>query len=71
MKADPRIIRTANFVADAAAFILEKARESISEHNQFRIALSGEIARVIEGDQQFPAAPVNSSAGDVTWLISG
>jgi 6-phosphogluconolactonase len=37
----PTVIRTRNFVADAAAFILEKARKAITERNEFRIALSG------------------------------
>jgi len=41
MKTDRQVIRTSNFIADAAGFIFEQARESISEHNQFRIALSG------------------------------
>jgi 6-phosphogluconolactonase len=27
------------------------------------------IERVLEGDQQFPAARVNASAGEVTWII--
>ena len=27
------------------------------------------IGRVLEGDQQFPAARVDPSAGDVTWII--
>jgi 6-phosphogluconolactonase len=37
----PHVIRTDNFVHDAAAFIREKARLAIAERNQFRIALSG------------------------------
>jgi 6-phosphogluconolactonase len=41
MKAEHHIIRTENFVVDAAAFILEKARKAIAERNEFRIALSG------------------------------
>ena len=36
-----KVIRTENFVADAAAFILEQARKAIAERNEFRIALSG------------------------------
>ena len=28
------------------------------------------IERVLEGDQQFPAARVNPSAGEVTWIIA-
>ena len=41
MKTEPRVIRTKNFVADAAAFILEQARKAIVERSEFRIALSG------------------------------
>lgn len=37
----PRVIRTDNFVQDAAAFIVEKARLAVAERDQFRIALSG------------------------------
>jgi len=36
-----QIIRTANFVADAATFILDRAHEALGERNEFRIALSG------------------------------
>jgi 6-phosphogluconolactonase len=35
------VIRTSNFVADAAAFILEQARAALAERGEFRIALSG------------------------------
>jgi 6-phosphogluconolactonase len=35
------IIRTKNFVADAANFIVNIARTSLAERNEFRIALSG------------------------------
>jgi 6-phosphogluconolactonase len=35
------IIRTQNFVADAANFILDLARKALAERNEFRIALSG------------------------------
>src|SRR6476469_7957448 len=41
MKTQSHAIRTNNFVADAAAFILEQARKAIVERNEFRIALSG------------------------------
>ena len=41
MKAQAQVIRTKNFVADAAAFILEQARKAMVERNEFRIALSG------------------------------
>lgn len=37
----PEIIRTKNFVADAADFIVDLARKSLMERDQFRIALSG------------------------------
>src|SRR5439155_26395738 len=35
------VLRTKTFASDAADFILTKARESLSERNQFRVALSG------------------------------
>src|SRR5215831_18058478 len=41
MKADPHVIRTKNFVADAADFILGQAHKAFGERNEFRIALSG------------------------------
>src|SRR5690242_8311179 len=41
MKVDRQIIRTHNFVDDAAAFILEHARKALDDRNIFRIALSG------------------------------
>ena len=41
MSAVPTVIRTNNFVADAAALILEQAGEAIEERGEFRIALSG------------------------------
>ncbi|MEP6936634.1 MAG: 6-phosphogluconolactonase [Chthoniobacterales bacterium] len=47
MTADPKeesgreIIRTGNFVGDAAQFILRCARAAMVERNEFRIALSG------------------------------
>ena len=34
-------IRTKNFVADAAKFILETAKQALRDRNEFRIALSG------------------------------
>src|SRR6266513_2665489 len=36
-----KIIRTKDFVADAANFILDLANESLGERGEFRIALSG------------------------------
>jgi 6-phosphogluconolactonase len=41
MKTNPHVIRTNNFAADAADFILEQAHKAIGERNEFRIALSG------------------------------
>ncbi len=41
MRAERHIIRTKNFVTDAAAFIVQQARKAIAERNEFRIALSG------------------------------
>jgi 6-phosphogluconolactonase len=38
---NPQIIRTGNFVADAAMFILDRAHEALGERNEFRVALSG------------------------------
>src|SRR5947208_15744060 len=35
------VIRTKNFTADAANFILDQAHKAIAERNEFRIALSG------------------------------
>jgi 6-phosphogluconolactonase len=35
------VIRSRNFVSDAAAFILQHARTALAERDQFRIALSG------------------------------
>jgi 6-phosphogluconolactonase len=37
----PEIIRTSNFVGDAADFILEQARIALGQRNEFRMALSG------------------------------
>jgi 6-phosphogluconolactonase len=41
MESEPLVIRTKNFAADAADFILEHANKAIGERNEFRIALSG------------------------------
>ena len=41
MRAEPQVIRTKNFVTDAADFILGKAQQALGERNEFRIALSG------------------------------
>jgi 6-phosphogluconolactonase len=41
MKANREIIRSPNFVAAAADFIIEHAHKALGERNEFRIALSG------------------------------
>src|ERR1700716_2518588 len=49
------VVRTKNFVSDAANFIVDLARNALAERNEFRVALSGgntprpvysEIARI-------------------------
>ena len=35
------VIRTKNFAADAADFIVDQAHKALGERNEFRIALSG------------------------------
>src|SRR5438552_11107050 len=41
MPATPVVIRTKNFVSDAANFIVDLAHKALAERNEFRIALSG------------------------------
>jgi 6-phosphogluconolactonase len=41
VKTEPQVIRTKNFAADAADFILGQVNEALGERNEFRIALSG------------------------------
>jgi 6-phosphogluconolactonase len=61
METHSRVIRTKNFVADAAAFILEHARKALEERNEFRIALSG-------GSTPAPVyARVATEARDCPW----
>jgi 6-phosphogluconolactonase len=61
MNAGPHVIRTKNFVADAAYLILERAREAIAERNEFRIALSG-------GNTPAPVyARLAAEAHDLPW----
>ena len=61
MNAEPHVIRTKNFVADAAHLILEQAREAIAERNEFRIALSG-------GNTPAPVyARLAAEAHDLPW----
>ena len=70
MSAAPTVIRTKNFVADAAAFILEQAHKAMVERNAFRIALSGGktpapvYARVAVEAPDFPWDRVRFSFGD-------
>ena len=70
MKTEHHVIRTKNFVADAAAFILERAHEAIGHRNAFRIALSGGntpapvYARVAATAPQFPWELVRFTFGD-------
>jgi 6-phosphogluconolactonase len=56
-----KIIRTKNFVTDAADFILEQAHKAIGERNEFRIALSG-------GNTPRPVyARLAAAVGDLPW----
>ena len=70
METHPRVVRTKNFVADAAAFILEQARKAMVERNEFRIALSGGntpapvYARVAAEARDFPWDRVRFTFGD-------
>ena len=41
MKPEQQIVRTKNFAADAANFIVDLAHKALAERNEFRIALSG------------------------------
>ena len=57
----PAVVRTKNFVGDAAKFILEHARAAIAERGLFRLALSGgNTPRAIH-------AELASIAGDLPW----
>ena len=61
MGTHPQVVRTKNFVADAAAFILEQARKAIAERSEFRIALSG-------GNTPAPVyARIAVEAHDLPW----
>src|ERR1700730_15423253 len=55
------VLRTKNFVADAANFIVDLARKSLAERNEFRIALSG-------GNTPRPVyTELERSARDLPW----
>jgi 6-phosphogluconolactonase len=65
-----QIIRTKNFVEEAAGFIFDLAQKALSERNEFRIALSGgntprpvyaQLARV---DHDFPWDKILITFGD-------
>jgi len=63
MKADREIIRSANFAADAADFIIEHAHKALGERNEFRIALSG-------GNTPRPVyAQLAAFAHDLLWEL--
>ena len=63
MKADREIIRSANFAADAADFIIEHAHKALGERNEFRIALSG-------GNTPRPVyAQLAAFAHDLPWEL--
>ena len=70
METHPRVVRTKNFVADAAAFILDQARKAMVERNEFRIALSGGntpapvYARVAAGARDIPWDRIRFTFGD-------
>jgi len=60
---DRQIIRTKNFVADSANFILDQAQQSIGERDEFRIALSG-------GNTPRPVyARLATRARDLPWEL--
>lgn len=57
----PEVIRTRNFVSDAARFILDQARHAIATRGEFRIALSG-------GNTPRPIySEFGRLAGDLHW----
>lgn len=67
---DRHIIRTNNFVADAANFILDQAHTAINGRDEFRIALSGGntprpvYARLAAGAHDLPWARTRITFGD-------
>jgi 6-phosphogluconolactonase len=59
----PRVIRTKNFVADAAGLICEQAQKAIADRNEFRIGLSG-------GNTPAPVYDrVAAEAHDFPWTL--
>jgi len=75
VSAAPKVIRTKNFVADAAGFVLKQARNAIAERNEFRIALSGGntpapvYARVAADSHGFPWERVLFTFGDERCVL--
>jgi 6-phosphogluconolactonase len=70
MNLGSKVIRTKNFVADAAALILDQARKALAERNEFRVALSGGntpapvYARIAAEAHDFPWDQVRFTFGD-------
>jgi 6-phosphogluconolactonase len=63
MKTDREIIRSANFAADAADFIVAHAHKALGERNEFRNALSG-------GNTPRPVyAQLTTVARDLPWKL--
>jgi 6-phosphogluconolactonase len=63
MKVDREIIRSANFPAEAADFIIQHAHKAFDERNEFRIALSG-------GNTPRPVyAQLATFARDLPWEL--
>src|ERR1700741_1650891 len=61
MNVGSKVVRTTDFVADAAALILGHARKAMAERNEFRIALSG-------GNTPAPVyARIAAEAHDFPW----
>jgi 6-phosphogluconolactonase len=59
-----QVIRTKNFVPDAASFILDQAHKALAERNEFRIALSG-------GNTPAPIyARLAATARDLPWELT-
>jgi len=63
METKPQVIRTKNFAAEAANFILELAHKAIAERNEFRIALSG-------GNTPRPVYARLAAAHDLPWELT-
>jgi 6-phosphogluconolactonase len=63
METKPQVIRTKNFAAEAANFILKLAHQAIAERNEFRIALSG-------GNTPRPVYARLAAAHDLPWELT-